>query len=59
MKQIIEFIPIILFFAVYQMDGQTVDIADVSYTIDGIFTATGVLIAATLLQLPLVWLISG
>jgi len=59
MKQIIEFIPIILFFVVYQMDGQQLDVLGISYTIDGIFTATGVLIGATLLQLPLVWLISG
>lgn len=59
MKQLIEFIPIVLFFAVYQMDGQTIDIAGFTYTMDGIFSATAVLIIATVIQIPLLWLLTG
>ncbi len=59
MKQLLEFIPIVLFFIVYQMDGETVSVGDWSHTVDGIFTATGVLIAATAVQLVLSRLLSG
>jgi len=59
MKQLIEFIPIVLFFAVYQMDGQTLELAGFSHTVDGIFSATAVLIIATVIQIPLVWMLSG
>lgn len=51
MKQLAEFIPIALFFIVYQMDGDTVSLGDWQHTIDGIFSATAVLMLATLLQL--------
>jgi intracellular septation protein len=51
MKQLLEFLPIILFFVVYQFDGETVALGTYSYTFDGIFSATAVLIAATALQL--------
>ncbi|MEM6485786.1 MAG: inner membrane-spanning protein YciB [Pseudomonadota bacterium] len=51
MKQILEFLPIVLFFVVYQMDGQTVAVAGYEHEIDGIFSATAVLIGATALQL--------
>jgi len=59
MKQLIEFIPIVLFFVVYQMDGKTVDIAGLSHTLDGIFSATAVLVVATLIQLPLLRVLTG
>jgi intracellular septation protein len=59
MKQLIEFIPIVLFFAVYQMDGKTLDIAGFTHTVDGIFSATAVLIIATLIQLPLLRVLTG
>ena len=59
MKQLLELIPIVLFFVVYQMDGETVQLAGYSHTIDGIFSATAVLLAATVIQFPIVWLISG
>ena len=35
MKQLIEFLPIILFFVIYQMDGSTIDIMGWSHTVDG------------------------
>jgi len=58
MKQLLEFLPIALFFAVYQLDGKTVSLSDWTYQFDGIFSATTVLIAATALQLLLTWLLT-
>lgn len=55
MKQIAEFIPIALFFIVYQLNGDTVALGEWSYTFDGIFTATAVLMVATLLQVLLTY----
>ena len=50
MKQIAEFVPIALFFIVYQLDGQTITLAGWTYQFDGIYSATAVLMAATVLQ---------
>jgi intracellular septation protein len=50
MKQFAELIPIALFFIVYQMNGSVFEFGGFSITIDGIFTATQVLIAATTIQ---------
>lgn len=58
MKQLAEFVPIALFFIVYQLDGESVALGGWSYTIDGIFTATGVLMAATVVQLLLTWVLT-
>ncbi len=59
MKQIIELIPIVLFFTVYQMDGQSINLLGWHYQIDGIFSATEVLILATIVQVVLTRLITG
>ena len=59
MKQLLEFIPIVLFFVVYQLDGESLAIGQWSYTFDGIFSATAVLIAATALQVIIARLSSG
>ncbi|MDJ0877382.1 MAG: inner membrane-spanning protein YciB [Halieaceae bacterium] len=56
MKQIAEFIPIIFFFIAYQMKGDTVSLGEWNYTMDGIFSATAVLIVATALQVLLTWI---
>lgn len=50
MKQLLEFVPIVLFFIVYQLDGETLSIGGWSHVVDGIYTATAVLIAATAVQ---------
>ena len=50
MKQIAEFIPIALFFIVYQLDGKSVSLGNWTYHFDGIYSATAVLMAATVLQ---------
>ena len=49
MKQFIDFIPLLLFFIVFKMDPRTVEFAGQSIAIGGIFSATGVLIASSLL----------
>jgi len=56
MKQLAEFLPIALFFIVYQLKGTTVGLGDWEYTFDGIFSATAILMAATLLQVVLTYL---
>jgi intracellular septation protein len=50
MKQIAEFVPIVLFFIVYQFDGRSISLAGWNYQFDGIFSATAVLMVATVLQ---------
>ncbi len=55
MKQLAEFIPIALFFIVYQLDGESMSLGGWAYTFDGIFSATAVLMAATLVQVGLGW----
>jgi intracellular septation protein len=55
MKQIAEFVPIALFFIVYQLDGQSISLAGWTYQFDGIFSATAVLMGATVLQVLFSW----
>ncbi len=55
MKQLLEFLPLVLFFGTYQLSGETLHIGSWSHTFDGIFSATAVLIASSVL----VWLISS
>jgi intracellular septation protein len=55
MKQLAEFLPIALFFIVYQLDGDTVSLGGWSYTFDGIFSATAVLMVTTALQVVLTY----
>ena len=50
MRQLLEFVPIALFFIVYQLDGERIALGPRSFTVDGIYTATAVLIVATALQ---------
>ncbi len=59
MKQIAELVPIILFFVSYRMDGYHLQIADFNYVFDGIYTATAVLIAATLIEFAVSRIIRG
>ena len=59
MKQLLEFIPIALFFVVYQLDGEQITVADWSYEFDGIFSATAVLMVATCIQVLIARLIDG
>ncbi|MBD9503417.1 septation protein A [Pseudomonas sp. BGr12] len=47
MKQFIDFIPLILFFIVYKLDPRNVELAGQSFSVGGIYSATAVLIAAS------------
>lgn len=58
MKQLAEFIPVALFFIVYQLKGESIAMGGWEYTFDGIFTATAVLMVATVLQVVLSYLIT-
>jgi intracellular septation protein len=55
MKQIAEFLPIALFFIVYQLKGTSIELAGWEYTFDGIFSATAVLMIATVAQVVLTY----
>jgi intracellular septation protein len=46
-KQFIDFIPLLLFFIVFKLDPRTVEFAGQSIELGGIFSATGVLIASS------------
>jgi intracellular septation protein len=58
MKQLAELIPLLLFFIAYQMKGTEIDIGGWHYAFDGIFSATAVLIIATICQVVITWLIT-
>jgi intracellular septation protein len=58
MKQLAELIPLLLFFGTYQMKGTTIAVGTWSHTLDGIFSATAVLIIATVMQVLLTLLIT-
>ncbi|MDZ5602114.1 septation protein A [Pseudomonas sp. RP23018S] len=47
MKQFIDFIPLLLFFIVYKLDPRMVDLAGHDFELGGIYSATKVLIAAS------------
>ena len=59
MKQLLEFLPPIIFFIVYQMSGTTLSVGNSEYTFDGIYTATIALILTTILQVIIVKLVWG
>jgi len=56
MKQLAELVPLVLFFIAYQMKGTEIQFLGWSHTLDGIFSATAVLIVATSLQVLLTWI---
>lgn len=59
MRQLAELVPIALFFIVYKMDGYEVSLGSFTYTFDGIYTATLVLMIATTAQVLLTKLVTG
>ena len=48
-KQIIDFIPLLLFFITYKLEPRTFEVADLSLTVGGIFNATAVLIVSSVI----------
>ena len=59
MRQLFELIPIILFFIAYKMSGETISIMRYTHTLDGIFSATAVLMIASTIQMALTLAIDG
>ena len=55
MKQLLELIPLIVFFGSYQKDGDTIHVGSWQYTFDGIYSAT----AALMISSVLVWLLAS
>jgi len=55
MKQLLEFLPLVLFFSAYQMDGEIVTVGSWSHTFDGMFSATAVLMLSSVI----VWLLAS
>ena len=55
MKQLLEFLPLVLFFGAYQMDGEIVAVGSWSHTFDGIFSATAVLMVSSVIS----WLLAS
>ena len=58
MKQLLEFLPLIIFVIVFQLSGTTLNLGSWEYTFDGIYTATIALILATVIQVVIVKLVS-
>lgn len=56
MMQLLELLPLIAFVLSFRMKGETLDIAGYQYQFDGIYSATAVLMVATVLQVLIVWL---
>ncbi|WP_461536602.1 septation protein IspZ [Spongorhabdus nitratireducens] len=56
MKQIIDFIPLISFFVVYKMDPRLISVAGNQYELGGPFSATLILIVASVLVYGLLYL---
>lgn len=59
MKQLAELVPILLFFLVYKMDGYQLQLGPIDYQFDGIYTATAVLMLATIAQVIFARLSTG
>ncbi len=49
MKQIIDFIPLLLFFLVYKLEPRTVVVADMNVSVGGIFSATAMLVVSSVI----------
>ena len=55
MRQILEFLPLVLFFTAYQMDGDVLAVGKWSHRFDGIFSATAVLMISSVAS----WMLSS
>ena len=58
MQQIAELIPIALFFISYSLKGESWQLGSYTLQFDGIYTATAILMIATVVQVSLTWLIT-
>jgi intracellular septation protein len=58
-KQFIDFIPLILFFIVYKISPQAVDILGHTFMVGGIFSATAMLIASSIVVYGILYIRQG
>ena len=56
MQQLVELLPIALFFSAFFMKGTEIDFLGFHHVFDGIYTATAILMIATTLQVLLTWM---
>ena len=59
MKQFIDFIPLVLFFIVYKISPQAVDVLGHSFMVGGIYSATAMLIASSLVVYGVLYVRQG
>ena len=59
MKQFIDFIPLVLFFIVYKITPQAVDILGHTFMVGGIFSATAMLIASSIVVYGILYIRQG
>ena len=59
MKQALEFFPLIVFVAVFNLSGKTLTVGEYAYTFDSIYSATIALVVATMLQVIIVKIVWG
>lgn len=59
MKQFLEYIPLVAFLLMYKMDPRLVSIAGAEFSLGGIYSATAVLIAVTLLVYGALYVLEG
>jgi Intracellular septation protein A len=59
MKAFLEYIPLVLFLLVYKLEPRTVELLGYSLELGGIFSATALLMASTVLIYGAAWLKSG
>ena len=59
MKQLAELIPVVVFFVVYQMNGETISIGGWHHHFDGIYSATAALMIATVIQIAATLVLVG
>jgi intracellular septation protein len=57
MMQLLELLPLIAFVASFRLKGETIEFAGMFHTFDGIYSATAILMATTVLQVMVVWLL--
>jgi intracellular septation protein len=58
-KQFIDFIPLVLFFIVYKITPQAVDILGHTFMVGGIFSATAMLIASSIVVYGILYIRQG
>lgn len=59
MKQALEFFPLVVFVAVFNLSGKTLTLGEYAYTFDSIYSATIALVVATLMQVIIVKIVWG